>query len=77
MHHQGGVYATRHCVNITHTRWIMLIFTLPAHRQQTPHPPTPPPHNMGMVTAASVNVSVRVHGRTPCRQTDLHVKRTF
>ena len=64
---------------LTLISWIMLIFTLSAHRQQTPH-------DMGVVTAVSVCccecvcVSLCVYGCMcvlkwlPCCQTDLHVK---
>lgn len=62
---------------LTLISWIMLIFTLSAHRQQTPH-------DMVVVTAVSVccrvSVCVCVFGRMcvlewlPCCQTDLHVK---
>lgn len=64
---------------LTLISWIMLIFTLSAHRQQTPH-------DMGMVTAVSaccrvctrvcmaVCVCVCVLKWLPCCQTDLHVK---
>lgn len=62
---------------LTLISWIMLIFTLPAHRQQTPH-------DMAVVTAVSVCCrvfAVCVFSRMcmldwlPCCQTDLHVKR--
>lgn len=62
---------------LTLISWIMLIFTLSAHRQQTPH-------DMGVVTAASVCcrvykcvygcIAVCVLEWLPCCQTDLHVK---
>lgn len=64
---------------LTLISWIMLIFTLSAHRQQTPH-------DMVLVTAVSVCcrvclcVCVCAHGCMcvlewlPCCQTDLHVK---
>lgn len=63
---------------LTLISWIMLIFTLSAHRQQTPH-------DMGVVTAVSLCCrvcmwSLCVYGCMcvlkwlPCCQTDLHVK---
>lgn len=64
---------------LTLISWIMLIFTLSAHRQQTPH-------DMGLVTAVSVCCRCCVCGGLcvygcmcvlkwlPCCQTDLHVK---
>lgn len=60
---------------LTLISWIMLIFTLSAHRQQTPH-------DMGVVMAVSVccrvclcvSMAVCVLEWLPCCQTDLHVK---